>query len=59
MKKIGIIGHFGGTNNFVDGQTVKTKNLQSLLEDYGKLETYTVDTYLVRKHKIRLLFKSL
>ena len=59
MKKIGIIGHFGGNENFLDGQTVKTKNLKSLLENYGGLETHCVDTYLSRDHKIRLLFKSL
>lgn len=59
MKKIGIIGHFGGNENFLDGQTVKTKNLKTLLEDYGVVQTYCVDTYLVRKHKIRLLLKSI
>ena len=59
MKKIGIIGHFGGNESFSDGQTVKTKNLKQLVEEYGKFETYCVDTYLVRKHKIRLLLKSL
>ena len=59
MKKIGIIGHFGGNENFLDGQTVKTKNLKTLLEDYGALRTYCVDTYFVRKHKIRLLLKSI
>lgn len=56
--KVGIVGHFGGNEVFLDGQTVKTKNLKALLEDYGGLETYCVDTYLVRKHKIRLLLKS-
>ena len=59
MKKIGIIGHFGGDQNFLDGQTVKTKNLKTLLEDYGGLQTYCVDTYLVKQHKLRLLLKSL
>lgn len=57
-KKIGIIGHFGGNQRFLDGQTVKTKNLKMLVEDYGGFETYCVDTYLVKKHKIRLLLKS-
>ena len=59
MKKIGIIGHFGGNEVFLDGQTVKTKNLKLLLEDYSGFSTYCVDTYLVRKHKFLLLFKSL
>lgn len=59
MKKIGIIGHFGGKKEFFDGQTVKTKNLKSLLENYGGYKTYTVDTYLVKRHKIRLFLRSL
>jgi glycosyltransferase involved in cell wall biosynthesis len=59
MKKIGIVGHFGGDQVFFDGQTVKTKNLKTLLEDYGGLQTYCVDTYLVKKHKMRLLLKSI
>ena len=27
MSKICICGHFGGTKEFLDGQTVKTKNI--------------------------------
>lgn len=59
MKNIGIIGHFGGNMNFCDGQTVKTKNVKSLLEDYGRITTFCVDTYLVKHHKILLFFKTI
>ena len=57
MKKVAVIGHFGGNKKFFDGQTVKTKNLKNLLEDYGGFETYIVDTYLVKRHKIKLFLK--
>ncbi len=59
MKKIGIIGHFGGDEVFLDGQTVKTKNLKTLVEDYCKLDTYCVDTYWAREKKLNLLMRSL
>ena len=58
-RKIGIIGHFGGEKVFYDGQTVKTKNLKMLVEEYGGFETFCVDTYLNKTNKVKLLFKSL
>ena len=62
MKKnkmrVGIIGHFGGQNIFYDGQTVKTKNLKKLVQEYGGFDTYCVDTYLNRTNKIKLLLKT-
>lgn len=46
MAKIGICGHFGGKNNFYDGQTVKTKIItEELTNIYGKNDVITVDTY--------------
>ena len=37
MYKVTICGHFGGNNNFLDGQTVKTKNLyKALINEYGE-----------------------
>lgn len=34
-KKIAIIGHFGGNETFLDGQTVKTKVLCAEFEKTG------------------------
>ena len=57
-EKIGIIGHFGGKEKMFDGQTIKTKNAKNIIEKYGDFETFCVDTYLVKKHKIRLLLDT-
>ena len=57
-KLVGIIGHFGGPNVFYDGQTVKTKNLKKLVEEYGEFDTYCVDTYLNKTNKVKLLLKT-
>lgn len=57
--KIGIIGHFGGNEKFVDGQTVKTKNLKRLLDDCDGFDTYIVDTYFVKHNKIKVALKTL
>ncbi len=46
MQNIGICGHFGGNKDFLDGQTIKTKNLtDELIHQYGKNEVNIVDTY--------------
>lgn len=56
MYKVCICGHFGGTNDFNDGQTVKTKNLYTALSEiYGKKEVLKVDTYNWKKHPISFL----
>ena len=59
MKKIGIIGHFGGKEEFFDGQTVKTKILNDELLATGNFEIYKVDTYYVRKKPLKVLFKTI
>lgn len=59
MKKIGIIGHFGGDKEFFDGQTVKTKILYDELMRTGKFQIYKVDTYYVRKNPFKVLFQTL
>lgn len=60
MKKIGLVGHFGGNEAFFDGQTVKTKNLyNALLEELGEENINVVDTYYFRKNPITFLFKAL
>ena len=44
--KIGICGHFGGDEVFLDGQTVKTKIITNeLIKKYGKHTISTMDTY--------------
>lgn len=44
--KVGILGHFGGENQFLDGQTVKTKNITAQLKKkLGVEQVFTADTY--------------
>lgn len=57
-KNVLIIGHFGGDNNFTDGQTVKTKILYEELTKYTNWHIDILDTYY-KKNKIIFLFKSL
>ena len=59
MKKVAIIGHFGGNETFCDGQTVKTKNLEGLLEDCSDISIKRVDTYYSRSNKFRLLWDTI
>ncbi len=54
-KKIAIIGHFGGQENFTDGQTVKTINLYNELKQATNWNIYKVDTYEVKKSKIKFI----
>lgn len=58
-KKIGIIGHFGGEEKFLDGQTIKTKILHEELCRLDKYDIIVVDTYYFKKSKIRLLKDTL
>ena len=56
--KIGICGHFGGTEKFLDGQTIKTKNIyEELVNIYNKNEILCLDTYKWKKHPISFLKK--
>ena len=59
VQKIGIIGHFGGKKVFYDGQTIKTKSLERLLNETGKYDVYRVDTYYKKKHPIKLFFRTI
>lgn len=46
MKSVGICGHFGGREIFLDGQTVKTKILTAeLCRQLGDGNVLTADTY--------------
>lgn len=56
MKKISIIGHFGGGENSSDGQTVKTTIVTQETENLlGKDRVSRVNTYRWKKHPFRLL----
>lgn len=57
-KRIGIIGHFGGGNEFLDGQTVKTKVLYEELSSAGYENIFKVDTYYNQTNKIKLLWDT-
>ena len=59
VKRIGIIGHFGGNENFMDGQTVKTKVLYDELNKTGMYDIVKVDTYLFKKSKVKLILDTL
>lgn len=56
--KVGVIGHLGGPEHFVDGQTVKTKNLVMLLEKAG-FSVVKADTYFNKVNKVKLLADTL
>lgn len=58
MKRLGIIGHFGGDKTFLDGQTVKTKVLYEELTKRGIDNIFCVDTYYNRINKAKLLIDT-
>lgn len=56
MKSIGICGHFGGNNIFLDGQTVKTKIITKELEkEFGDNEVKKVDTFGGKERLVPIL----
>lgn len=57
-RKIGIIGHFGGKENILDGQTIKTKILYNELDKAINWEIIKVDTYYKKKNPIKLLIDT-
>lgn len=60
MYDISICGHFGGNENFLDGQTVKTKNIyNALLSKYDRNNINIIDTYQWKKHPIKFLNKCI
>lgn len=60
MYDISICGHFGGNEKFLDGQTVKTKNIyNALLIKYNKNNINIIDTYQWKKHPIKFLDKCI
>lgn len=58
MKKIGILGHFGGKEEFFDGQTVKTKVLYEELSRVEGIKLYKADTYYVRRNPFKYMFQT-
>ena len=58
QKRIAIIGHFGGKENYLDGQTVKTKSLYEELSNYTDWKIKIADTYYRHKNPIRLLWQT-
>ncbi len=50
-----LVGHFGGTKIFLDGQTVKTKIIAEELEKNYKVKR--IDTYGGKKTLLKILFK--
>lgn len=59
MTRIAVIGHFGGKEIFLDGQTVKTKILYSELANVQKFKITKVDTFFKNKHPLRLLLSTI
>ncbi len=58
--KIGVVGHFGGENVFLDGQTVKTKIVYDELKNkFDDKDVMKVDTYAWRKNPFLLLKNSI
>ena len=55
--RVGIIGHFGGGNVFLDGQTIKTKEVNDYIENYYGIKTYKFDTYKILKNPFKLIYK--
>lgn len=61
MKRIGIIGHFGGDESFTDGQTVKVRALYDGLNRIGsgKITIDIVDTFYLKRSKPKLMLSFL
>ncbi len=59
MKKVAVIGHFGGNREFLDGQTVKTKIVTStLVKALGEEDVTKIDTYGGKKNLLKLPFRA-
>ena len=58
IEKIGMIGHFCINGNMMDGQTVKTKEINQFIEEYYKKETLKYDTYKNNRNPIKIVTKT-
>lgn len=55
--RVGICGHFGGNEDFFDGQTVKTKNVyEALCNVLGDRNVSIVDTYSIKSRAFDVFF---
>ena len=54
--KIGVIGHFGGNQVFLDGQTIKTKEINDYLENYYQIKIDKFDTYKNARNIIKVFY---
>lgn len=54
--RIGVIGHFGGTEKFNDGQTVKTVAIYDALIGYGIKGVDKIDTYYIKRNPLKFLW---
>ena len=59
MKKVGICGHFNTGSEATGGQTIKTRNKQTLDELYGQEQVLKLDTKGWRKNKVKFLFRCI
>ena len=60
MKTVCVCGHFGFGREFLDGQTVKTRNIyDELAQTLGEEKVCSLDTYGGKKAIIRLVFGML
>ena len=57
--RIGVIGHFGGSENFTDGQTVKTKTLYDALKRRIEpdVKIVTADTFYAKRNPLRFTWE--
>ena len=54
-KKILVIGYFGQSNNQLDGQTLRTRSIYSLLDKYSTYQVNYFDTQSIRYSKLNLI----
>ena len=58
-KKIAIIGHFGGDEDFLDGQTIKTKILYEEVLRVTCWKIKKVDTYYKERKPLKLVIQTI
>lgn len=58
-KQIGIIGHFGGNEDFFDGQTIKTRILYEEIRKSTDWKISTVDTYEKSQKPLKLFIDTI
>ena len=56
---INVIGHFGGKQNFQDGQTVKTRSVFEALKKCDIAKIRSTDTYYLKRNPVRFFAQFL